>query len=287
MPLLGVDTYTFHRRFSVERAERKALEEPWTIADLVRAVGILETDIVSYQTMFLPDPTRADCAEALEVIRTGPPAMFSWGGDLGLDGGRRPDRLHELTDWCHHSEAIGASLMRIVVGGPRTRLETSFEGRVKRLAPLLREACSIAEDCAVSLAIETHADNTVAELLEIIDAAGNDRLGIVLDVANAVRVLDDPLAALDVVGRSLKMVHIRDIPAEVRDQRPCPGEPCVPPGHGSLPLVEMLDHLRAADFDGVLALEYVALTEDWPDEVEAVRAGMTWLRSSTTEWSTT
>jgi sugar phosphate isomerase/epimerase len=287
MPLLGVDTYTFHRRFGVERGSRSALRESWTIADLVRAVGDLDVDIVSYQTLFLPDSASTACAEALETIRTGPPAMFSWGGDLGLDGGRRPDLMHQLGQWCQHSESVGASMMRIAIGGPRTRQETDFAGRRDRLAPLLREACSIAESCGVSLAIETHADNTVAELLEIVEATGDGRLGIVLDVVNATRVSDDPLAALDVVGALLSMVHIRDLPAEVRDQEARPGEPCVPPGSGSLPLEEILQHLREIAFDGVLALEYVALTEEWPDEIDAARVGLAWLRSSTEKWSET
>lgn len=287
MPLLGVDTYSFHRRFGVERGGRPALGEPWTITDLVMAVRDLDADIVSYQTLFLPDAASAACAEALATIRTGPPAMFSWGGDLGLDGGRRPDLMRELGQWCQHSASVGASLMRIVVGGPRTRRETDFAERRDRLAPLLREACAIAEGCGVSLAIETHADNTVDELLEIVEATGDGRIGIVLDVANASRVSDDLLAALDVVGPLMTMVHIRDLPAEVRDQEARPGEPCVPPGSGSLPLEEILQRLRETHFDGVLALEYVALTEEWPDEVDAARVGLAWLRSSTEKWSAT
>lgn len=287
MPLLGVDSYTFHRRFGVVRMARTSLNTPWTVAELVQVMSTLAPDIVSYQTMFLPDPTSTKCDAALDTIRTGPAAMFSWGGDLGLDGGRRPDLLNDLAAWCRHSESMGATLMRIVVGGPQTRLETSRDGRVEQLAPILREACAIAEDCGVSLAIETHADNTVAELVDILEATGHPALGIVLDVANAVRVLDDPLAALGVVGGALRMLHIRDLPRQVLTSEARACEPCVPPGYGSLPLTQLLDGLRAADFDGVLAIEYVALTADWPDEVEATRVGMTWLRSSTREWSTT
>lgn len=286
MPLLGVDTYTFHRRFGVERTTHRPPLTTWTVSELVQALAALGPDIVSYQTMFLPDSSSAACAVAVEAIRTGPAAMFSWGGDLGLDGGRRSDRLNDLAAWCRHSEIVGANLMRIVVGGPRTRLETSFDQRLDLLAPLLREAGTIAETYGVTLAIETHADNTVTELLEIIEVTGHPGMGVVLDVANAVRVQDDPLLAADAFGGSLRMLHIRDLPLRVLRDEATAGEPCVPPGYGSIPLKELLDQLRVATFRGILALEYVALTEDWPDEVEATRAGMAWLRSTTTEWST-
>ncbi len=99
------------------------------------------------------------------------------------------------------------------------------------------------------------------EAAELVEAAGSDALGVLLDVYHVARAGADPLAAVKRCAELIGHVQIADFPG--RGQ----------PGSGSLELRGILEALDAAGYAGAVGLEYTPrgssgaslafLQEDW------------------------
>ena len=276
----GIDSYTYHRFFGVIRDGEKNPEIRWTVDDLVSEVSTHQPDVVCYQVMFLPDRESADWTLARNALVKGPPVILAWGGDLGLDGGRASSRFDDLLGWAGEAADLGGSFLRIVVGGPRTQREVSWSNRLVALTPLLRTLVERAGDIGIRIAIETHADLTPQQLCELLDAVNDDRLDVVLDVANLTRVDADIVSAAALFRGRVPMVHLRDV--ILTDPNSFDGEtrPCLPPGSGELDLTGFIAALGGIEgYEGLLAVELVQLHERYAGrEHDAVSDGLAWLR---------
>jgi len=97
--------------------------------------------------------------------------------------GARGDRLNPTTAWAD-----------------QIRDGTDY---LRTLGPLLRDL-----DCRIDL--ETHADCTTTELLRVVEALGEDRQGICIDVGNTFRQLEDPVAAVRRAAPYTHITHTKD-----------------------------------------------------------------------------
>lgn len=284
LPTVGVDSYTYHRRFGVVRPGERPADRLWTVTDLVGEMARHDPDAVAYQTMFLPAPGSPEWPAAHEALLGGPPRMLSWGGNLGLDGGRRPDLLPDLARWCTVAAALGVGLVRIVVGGPATPGEMTYEERRRLLVPQLRRAAAAAHDRGVRLAVENHADLTardLADLLdEVADGPGGQAVGAVVDAANLVRMGADPVAGARELAPYAVMAHLRDLVPSRRSADVPDRWPCRAPGEGETDLAGFVAALMAGGFAGLLAVELTELDDGQGDEGEAVARGIAWLRAA-------
>lgn len=75
--------------------------------------------------------------------------------------------------------------------------------RLTRVAPMAR-------DRGVALAIENHQDVTSQELLRLIDAIGDDALGVTLDTGSALATCEDPVAFAERVAPAIRNLHLKD-----------------------------------------------------------------------------
>jgi len=62
-----------------------------------------------------------------------------------------------------------------------------------QVVAILKEACKVAEDMAIQIAMENHADFTVPELISILERVHSPALGFTVDSANLAFDLDEPL----------------------------------------------------------------------------------------------
>ena len=279
----GIDSYTYHRLFGVLRAGEVPPSQPWSAEDLVTELAAHDPDAVAYQTMFLPAPGSPPWQQLPTLLASGPVvAALSWGGDTGLDGGRRLDLLPDLEAWVGAAADLGAPVLRIVLGGPRTPSEVPLADRLRLLVPHLRLAVSRAADRGVGLAVENHADLDVEGMSALLDAVGDDRLAVVLDVANMVRVGADPVAAARTLAPRVVMVHVRDLTPSRRTPRSDPLHwPCRAPGEGELPIAEVIEAVAALHgaHAPLVAVELTELDTGQGTESGAVARGLAWLRS--------
>jgi sugar phosphate isomerase/epimerase len=124
------------------------------------------------------------------------------------------------------------------------------QGFLQRLAPTLRET-----SCRINL--ETHEEITTHELVRMIEAVGDDVLGITLDLANIVVRGENPMDAARRAAPYVHLTHMRDVLLTFRssyglerDIRAC--------GDGIIDWVDVLRSLRQYQPELNLSVEMVS-----------------------------
>ena len=83
----------------------------------------------------------------------------------------------------------------------------------------LGAALPAARDAGVTLALENHSDFTAAEYRSILEAVGDERAAMFLDVINPVAALEDPVPVVEQLAPMAVAGHVKDICARVHPQR--------------------------------------------------------------------
>jgi sugar phosphate isomerase/epimerase len=109
-------------------------------------------------------------------------------------------------------QIAGSRLVRAFLGTMQDRSGTiPIEGHIENTVKVLRNVKSRAQDAGIRIGIENHAgDMQGRELRELIEAAGKDFVGAVLDSGNPVWVLEDPHVTLEAVAPYVVTSHVRD-----------------------------------------------------------------------------
>lgn len=168
--------------------------------------------------------------------------------------------------------------MRICAGGRRTRIEP-WDRHRRLLVPLLEEAADFAAQRGVELAVENHADLLVPELLELLELVESPNLGVCLDTANNLRMLEDPTRAIAELAPHAKAVHLKDIQAFKGAPTQFGFWPSVPLGTGLIDIPAALHELHSNSYTGLLALEIDYLHPKYGVEDEAIAWSLQYLRS--------
>jgi sugar phosphate isomerase/epimerase len=110
------------------------------------------------------------------------------------------------------AKGLGASSIRVVLGGRTDRTtDGGIEARIEDTVKVLKAMKSRAVDAGVKVAMENHAgDMHSLELVQLIEAAGKDLVGVNLDSGNAVWTMEDPLVNLENLGPYTLTTSLRD-----------------------------------------------------------------------------
>lgn len=278
-PLIGIDSFAYHRWFG----ERSEWEDPrperWDTHDFLRRASEHGADGVSLQTVHLTfamvDAVAADAsARRLDLV-------LAWGHQSGLEGGTNPTRLAEALRWLDWAAAAGCRLLRIVCGD-QTWWPSPVEERLDRLVPQVAAIATRAASFGIDVAIENHADLTIADLVRLTERVECDNVGICFDLGNAVRVGDDVVEAARRAAALVRMVHVKDIrlqPGSIGN--PAAWWPTTPLGRGDLPFAEALRATLASPHRPRWYVEMAAMHPDYPDEDVAVEESLGFLRALT------
>jgi sugar phosphate isomerase/epimerase len=267
----GIDSYCYHRFFGEiypgiesDPGTRITLDE---FLQRAHALGVAG---VSLESCFIPDGGDASLArwkarlDALALER-----VWAWGHPRGLSSGADPAAADDLIRHIAIARKVGASVMRICCGGRKTR-PASWPAHRDRLLPLLRRCVGPAAEHGVVLAIENHIDFLADELIEVITRIDSPWLGVCLDTANNLRILEDPLEAARKLAPYARATHVKDVTAHRGDPKDFSFWPSVPLGDGIVDIPAIFGFLRAAGYDGLLALEIDYLHPRYTDHDAAV-----------------
>src|SRR5207302_11377504 len=117
-------------------------------------------------------------------------------------------------------------------------------------------------DLGLRIALETHADLTVDEMVEILDRLGPEAVGVTLDTGNLVMRLDDPVAAAERLAPRVLATHIKDAVLAFTPRGLC--WQARPVGSGIMPMPDLLAALHRADPALMLSIELHPRTYDLP-----------------------
>jgi sugar phosphate isomerase/epimerase len=253
---IGIDSYCYHRYFGEVYPDQQDPGTRWTFLDFVRRAGELGVDGVSLESCFFPSLDERFLAEVKTALdERGMDRVLAWGHPDGLEGGRNQNAWREMNSLIPKAHAMGASIMRIVASSLMFRYEPHGP-QIEAIVGMLRESVKIAEDHGIVLAIENHIDYTSAEILEILDRVGSEALKVNFDTGNALRMMENPVAAAKRLSSRIVAVHAKDMEA----CRHVPPEEwyffsSVPVGTGLIDMPGVVRVLKESGFAGVLAVE--------------------------------
>jgi sugar phosphate isomerase/epimerase len=127
--------------------------------------------------------------------------------------GTAEEQLGKMID---SAKLVGSKIVRCFLGTMADRgngqagsptIEENMENTVK----VLRAVKPHAVDAGIKIAVENHAgDMQARELKSVIEAAGRDFVGAVIDTGNPLWALEDPHLTLDVLAPYVLTSHVRD-----------------------------------------------------------------------------
>lgn len=109
---------------------------------------------------------------------------------------------------------IGTANYKTVYAGKwaydRFRTDVTWAEQLKASEKVLHKLAPIARDLGIHMNMETHEEITTFEILRLIEAVGEDVLGVVLDTLNPMQRGEHPVWAARRVAPFVRQTHIKD-----------------------------------------------------------------------------
>jgi len=279
---IGIDSYCFHRFFGEVYDGQPAPVKPMTMEDFLDFAVELGVDGVSLESCFFPSMERSwFTGLKARLDDYGLDRVYAWGHPTGLEDGTNRSALQDMVVQIGNAELIGAKVMRVTPGpGPGQWRYEPRQPRLEVLAAWFQEAAGQAGRRGVKLAAENHGDYTAKEMLWLVEAVGSPYFGVNFDTGNFLRLLDDPVAAMEKLANYVFATHIKDLKVR-RDVSPAEwfffSSTAV--GDGLVDMAQIIRLLAEAGYDGLLAVEIDHLHPEYGyDEHSAVRQSIGELR---------
>jgi sugar phosphate isomerase/epimerase len=160
--------------------------------------------------------------------------------------------------------ALGCSFARAYVGDrhDRFRTDVSWSHQIEATLEVLAPLVPFLNEFGVRIALETHADLMVDELLRIVERLGEASAAVTLDTGNLVMRLDDPVRAVERLAPWVVCTHVKDAVLAFTDRGLC--WQARPVGAGGLPIPDLLVPLARHNPRLNLSIELHPRTYDLP-----------------------
>lgn len=253
---VGIDNYSYHRFFGEVYPEQVAPDAGMTTDDFLKRAKELGVDGVSLESCFI-ESFEEDYLKDLKgkLDDYGFDRVWAWGHPDGLVGGRNEPMLEDMIEHISHAKIIGAPVMRTVGSSLAFRNEPHGP-QLEKLNGMFKEAVKVAEELDIKLAVENHFDFDSDEFLELLEEVDSEYFGLTFDTGNFMRLLDEPVKAMEKLGKYVYATHIKDMkiaPGVAADEWFFFSSVAVGDGYINMP--ELAKMLQALDYQGLLAVE--------------------------------
>jgi sugar phosphate isomerase/epimerase len=189
--------------------------------------------------------------------------VYAWGHPDGLEGGTNEKEIDSMMEHIQHAKAIGADVMRVVGSSLMFRFEP-HEPQLEKLALIFKTAAAEAKSHGIKLAIENHIDYNSDEILSLVMEVNSPNFGVNFDSGNFLRVLDDPVKAMEKLAPFVMATHIKDmLPVKGVSVDEWYFFSCVPTGKGLIDNQRIAQLLVDNDYKGFFAVETDTLHPDY------------------------
>jgi len=270
---VGIDSYCYHRFFGEVYPEQVAPSKKMTLEDFIRRAKQLEVDGVSLESCFIDRFDKAYLSEVKGMLDEYKlDRVFAWGHPDGLEGGKNEKMFDDMMKSIEYAVDIGAKVMRVVGSSLAFRFEPHGP-QLERLAKWFSIAAKEVEKQGIKMAVENHLDFNSDEMIQLFKDINSPNVGINFDTGNFVRVLDDPVKAMQKLVKYVYATHIKDLKvqkgAAVDDWY---FFSCTPVGDGGIVDNQKIGQLLEDNgYEGFMAVEIDFLHPDYRnDEDKAV-----------------
>ncbi len=193
-------------------------------------------------------------AQGVEVVLLNCPAGDTAAGERGFinDDARRAEAEAAFAQAVELAVAIGAPNLNLLVGRALPGVPESHQRAA--IVSALRSFAPVAGGHGLRILLEpvNEIENpgflapTPDAAVELIEAAGAEQLGLLLDLYHVARAGEDSVATIERHREWIGHVQVSDHPGRGA------------PGTGELPIWELLEALQASRYEGAVGLEYKA-----------------------------
>lgn len=270
---IGIDSYCYHRLFGEVYDIQDRPEKEITFEDFLDKATALEVDGLSLESCFIPKFNNEYLLAIKERLDDQHyDRVYAWGHPDGLEGGANEKAFDEMIEHIEYADKIGAKVMRVVGSSHPFRFEPHGP-QLDKLTEMFSKAVAISKKYGIKLAIENHIDYNSDEILQLIQQVNSPYFGVNFDSGNFLRVLDDPIQAMEKLASHVFATHIKDL-------KPTASLPanewcyfaCVPTGEGLIDNQRMAQILSDNHYEGFLAVEVDFLHPDYKNQEEEVVA---------------
>ena len=253
---VGIDNYSYHRFFGEVYPQQESPDKQMTTGDFLKRAKELGVDGVSLESCFIKSFDPGYLAELKNTLDGyGFDRVWAWGHPDGLEGGKNDAMLPDMIEHISYAKAIGAEVMRVVGSSLAFRFEP-HSPQLEKLTKMFKEAVKVAEEMNIKMAVENHFDFDSDELLALIEDVGSPYFGLTFDTGNFTRLLDEPVKAMEKLGKYVFATHVKDV-------KITPNTPAdewfffssVPVGDGYINIPKIAKMLNKLDYQGLLAVE--------------------------------
>lgn len=268
---IGIDSYCYHRLFGEVYPGQDVPARRLSFEEFLDKAGALDIDGLSLESCFIPSFD----SHYLRFIKdrldeAGLDRVYAWGHPDGLEGGRNQQAFEDMIRHIDYARQIGAKVMRVVGSSLQFRFEP-HQPQLEKLTQQFSAAAKIAAAYDIKLAVENHIDYNSDEILQLIKDINSPYMGVNFDSGNFLRVMDDPILAMQKLAPYVFATHIKDL-------LPVKGVPvnewyffsCVPTGEGLIRNEELARILKEHNYQGFLAVEVDYLHPDYSNQEEDV-----------------
>lgn len=253
---VGIDNYSYHRFFGEVYPQQAPPNKQLTTEDFLERAKDLGVDGISLESCFIKSFDSEYLAELKSTLDGyGFDRVWAWGHPDGLEGGKNEAMLTDMIEHISYAKAIGAEVMRVVGSSLAFRFEP-HEPQLEKLTKMFKEAVKVAEELNIKMAVENHFDFDSDEFLALIEEVGSPYFGLTFDTGNFTRMLDEPVKAMEKLGKYVYATHIKDL-------KITPNTPAdewyffssVPVGDGYVNIPQLVKMLNDLNYQGLLAVE--------------------------------
>lgn len=253
---IGIDSYSYHRFFGEVYPQQTEPDNPMSTQDFLKRAHELGVAGVSLESCFIE---RFDTAYLEELKATLDEYNFdrvwAWGHPDGLEGGQNEEALDEMIEHITYAKTIGADVMRVVGSSLAFRNEPHGP-QLKKLRKMFKKAVNVAQDMDIILAVENHFDYNADEYQALLEDIDSKYFGLTFDTGNFMRLLDEPVKAMEKLGEYVHATHIKDLkiaPGVAADEWFFFSSVAV--GDGYINMETLAKQMLALDYSGMLAVE--------------------------------
>lgn len=111
------------------------------------------------------------------------------------------------------ASAVGSPIVGVRIGNIEDRFsEGGIKPKIEEVVQVMKYMREPALDAGIKFAFENHAgDLRSHELLDLINQTGTDICGAFYDPGNAIWAMEDPMLALEVLGKHILCTSVRDV----------------------------------------------------------------------------
>jgi sugar phosphate isomerase/epimerase len=279
---IGIDSYCYHRFFGEVYPDQEPAQRKMTMQDFLTKARELGVDGVSLESCFFESLDDSYIKELrAQLDEYGFDRVFAWGHPDGLERGKSEEAFMEMKACIPKAKLMGADVMRVTGSSLMFRHEPHGP-QIQALSQQFKEAVKIAEDNDIKLAVENHIDYNGEEMLQLLESVGSKSLGVNFDTGNFLRLLDDPIKAMEILAPHVLAVHLKDLQVNPLMARPTDWFffSGVPVGEGLIDNQALVNILAKTDFKGFLAVEIDHPHVDWMNrEDECVEKSVVGLKT--------